>query len=69
MSERPAGKGWGATELRDEGENQTFNVNVTVTSVNGNDVKFDMVETVDKNQVASVISAKLTQQVGKSPMR
>jgi len=27
------------------------------------------VETVDKNQVASVISAKLTQQVGKSPMR
>jgi len=50
-------------------KNQTFNVNVTVTSVNGNDVKFDMVETVDKNQVASVISAKLTQQVGKSPMR
>jgi len=40
---------------------------VTVTSVNGNDVKFDMVETVDKNQVASVISAKLTQQVGKKP--
>ena len=48
-------------------KNQTFNVNVTVTSVNGNDVKFDMVETVDKNQVASVISAKLTQQVGKKP--
>jgi hypothetical protein len=48
-------------------KNQTFNVNVTVTSVNGNDVKFDMVETVDKNQVASVISDKLTQQVGKKP--
>jgi hypothetical protein len=48
-------------------KNQTFNVNVTVTSVNGSDVKFDMVETVDKNQVASVISDKLTQQVGKKP--
>ncbi|MGO9383714.1 MAG: DUF4333 domain-containing protein [Mycobacterium sp.] len=48
-------------------KNQTFNVNVTVTSVNGNDVKFDMVETVDKNQVASVISDKLTQQVGSKP--
>jgi hypothetical protein len=48
-------------------KNQVFNVNVTVTSVNGNDVKFDMVETVDKNQVASVISDKLTQQVGKKP--
>jgi hypothetical protein len=48
-------------------KDQTFNVNVTVTSVNGNDVKFDMVETVDKNQVASQISDKLTQQVGKKP--
>jgi hypothetical protein len=48
-------------------KSQVFNVNVTVTSVNGNDVKFDMVETVDKNQVASVISDKLTQQVGKKP--
>ena len=48
-------------------KNQTFNVNVTVTSVNGNDVKFDMVETVDKNQVAKLISDQLTQQVGKKP--
>ena len=48
-------------------KNQTFNVNVTVTSVNGNNVKFDMVETVDKNQVASIISDKLTQQVGSKP--
>jgi hypothetical protein len=48
-------------------KNQTFNVNVTVTSVNGSDVKFDMVETVDKEQVASVISDKLTRQVGKKP--
>ena len=48
-------------------KNQTYNVNVTVTSVNGSDVKFDMVETVDKDQVASVISGKLTQQVGRKP--
>jgi hypothetical protein len=48
-------------------KNQTFNVNVTVTSVNGNDVKFDMVETVDKDQVASILSHKLTQQVGRKP--
>jgi hypothetical protein len=46
---------------------QTRNVNVTVTSVNGNDVKFDMVETLDKNRVASVISDKLTQQMGTKP--
>src|ERR1700739_1557279 len=48
-------------------KNQPFNVNVTVTSVNGSDVKFDMVETVDKNQVASVISNRLIQQVGRRP--
>ena len=48
-------------------KNQTFNVNVTVTSVEGSNVKFDMVETVDKNQVATVISDKLTQQVGRKP--
>jgi hypothetical protein len=48
-------------------KNQTFNVNVTVTSVNGSDVKFDMVETVDKNQVAGIISDKLTQQLGRKP--
>ncbi len=48
-------------------KNKTFNVNVTVTSVEGDNVKFDMVETVDKNQVASIISDKLTQQVGQRP--
>ncbi len=48
-------------------KDQTFNVNVTVTSVNGSDVKFDMVETVDKNQVARTISDRLTQQVGVRP--
>lgn len=46
---------------------RTFNVNVTVTSVNGNDVKFDMVETVDKNEVAGILSKRLTQQVGRKP--
>lgn len=46
---------------------QTYNVNVTVTSVNGSDVKFDMVETVDKNQVAKTISDKLTPQLGSKP--
>lgn len=45
----------------------TYNVNVTVTSVNGSDVKFDMVETVDKNQVATAISDNITQQVGTKP--
>jgi serine/threonine protein kinase len=48
-------------------KNMTFNVNVTVTSVNGSHVKFDMVETVNKNQVASVISDKLAQKVGRPP--
>jgi predicted thioesterase len=45
----------------------TYNVNVTVTSVNGSNVLFDMVETVDKNQVAATISDKLTEQVGRKP--
>ena len=45
----------------------TYNVNVTVTSVNGTDVKFDMAETVDKNQVASAINDNVTQQVGTKP--
>jgi uncharacterized protein DUF4333 len=45
----------------------TYNVNVAVTSINGSDVKFDMVETVDKNLVATEISEKLTQQVGRKP--
>ena len=42
-------------------------VNVTVTSVNGSSVNFDIVETVDKNVVASQISSQLTQQVGHAP--
>jgi hypothetical protein len=46
---------------------QPFNVNVTVTSVNGSDVKFDMVETVGKDEVASAIRRQVTQQVGQQP--
>jgi Domain of unknown function (DUF4333) len=45
----------------------TYNVNVTVTSVDGGHVKFDMVETVGKDQVASIISSKLAAQVGSKP--
>jgi hypothetical protein len=46
---------------------QPYGVNVTVTSVEGDHAKFDMVETVDKNQVAGQISDQLTQQVGHKP--
>jgi hypothetical protein len=46
---------------------QTFNVNVTVSSVKGDQANFDMVETVDKNQVASQISDQLAEQVGRKP--
>lgn len=48
-------------------KDSTYNVNVTVTSVEGKDVKFDMVETVDKDQVAKIISNKLLEQVGQRP--
>jgi hypothetical protein len=48
-------------------KDQTYTVNVTVTNVNGDDVKFDLAETVDKNQVANVISYELTQQLGRKP--
>jgi phenylpyruvate tautomerase PptA (4-oxalocrotonate tautomerase family) len=46
---------------------QPFNVNVTVTSVDGDQAKFDMVETVDKADVASQISDQLAKQVGHAP--
>jgi hypothetical protein len=45
----------------------TYNVNVIVTNVNGSDVEFDAVETVDKKLVASLVSDRLTQQVGTRP--
>jgi hypothetical protein len=46
---------------------QPFNVNVTVSSINGDQVNFDMVETVDKAEVASQLSDQLAQQVGHKP--
>jgi len=48
-------------------KDQSYGVNVTVTSVNGNDVKFDMVEMVDKGKVAEQISAKMTDAAGNKP--
>jgi predicted thioesterase len=42
-------------------------VNVTVTSVNGSSVDFDIVETVDKDAVADQINSQLTEQVGHPP--
>jgi hypothetical protein len=46
---------------------QDYNVNVTATSVKGDNVEFDMVETVDKNLVASKLSDQLTEKVGRKP--
>lgn len=46
---------------------QTSTVNVTVSSINGNQANFDMVNTIDKNQVASQISDQLAQQFGSKP--
>ncbi|GAS95590.1 uncharacterized protein RMCC_2556 [Mycolicibacterium canariasense] len=44
-----------------------YGVNVTVTSVDGKTVNFDIVQTVDKNAVAEQISQQLSQQVGRAP--
>nr|WP_243841634.1 DUF4333 domain-containing protein [Mycobacterium sp. DL592] len=48
-------------------DGKTSTVNVTVTSVDGNQAQFDMVNTVDKDQVANSISDQLTQQFGVKP--
>jgi Domain of unknown function (DUF4333) len=52
-------------QMTDNG--QTYGVNVTVTSVDGNKVNFDIVETVNKDDVAKQISDQLTQQFGRTP--
>ena len=49
------------------GKSQSYNVNVTVTSVNGTNVKYDMVETFDKDKVAGVISNKVAPALGATP--
>lgn len=48
-------------------KDRDYNVNVTVTSIEGSKVNFDMVETIDKNQVASILKRNLTEQVGRAP--
>ena len=44
-------------------KSQKFNVNVTVTAITGDKANFDMVETVDKDEVAKDISDRLAQQI------
>ena len=46
---------------------KTNTVNVTVSSVKGDQVKFDMVQTIDKAQVASQINDELARQFGSRP--
>jgi hypothetical protein len=48
-------------------KDHTYGVNVTVTSIEGDTAKFDMVLTVDKKVVAQEISDQLEQQNGKKP--
>jgi hypothetical protein len=48
-------------------KDQTYGVNVTVTSIEGDTAKFDMVLTVDKKDVAQQISDQVEQQNGKRP--
>lgn len=43
---------------------QTYVVNVTVTSVDGDTANFDIVETLDKDEVAKKISDQLSEQFG-----
>jgi len=48
-------------------DGQPYGVNVTVTSVDGDRVNFDIVETVSKDDVAKQISDQLAQQFGRTP--
>ena len=45
-------------------DRQNDGVNVTVSSVNGGTVNFDIVETVSKDDIAGEISTQLNQQFG-----
>ena len=49
------------------GSKKPYNVNVTVTSIDGKTVNFDIVQTVGKEAVAEQISQQLTKQVGRAP--
>ena len=46
---------------------KTRTVNVTVTSIDGDNVKFDMVKIYNKDEVAGDIKDQLTQQLGTKP--
>ena len=48
-------------------KDQTYGVNVIVTSIEGDTAKFDMVLTVDKKEVAQEISDQLEAHNGKKP--
>jgi hypothetical protein len=48
-------------------DGQAYGVNVTVTSVDGDKVNYDIVETVNKDDVAKSISDQLIQQFGRTP--
>jgi Domain of unknown function (DUF4333) len=48
-------------------DGQPYGVNVTVTSVDGDRVNFDIVETVNKDDVAKQISDQSEQQFGRRP--
>jgi hypothetical protein len=52
-------------QMTDDGQN--YGVNVTVTSVDGAKVNFDIVETVDKDAVAKSIADQLESQFGRRP--
>jgi hypothetical protein len=52
-------------QMTDNG--QTYGVDVTVTSVDGDNVNFDIVETVNKDDVANQISDQLAEQFGRRP--
>jgi Domain of unknown function (DUF4333) len=48
-------------------KDQTYGVNVTVTSVEGDQAKFDMVKVYDKNHLATLLTDDLTQKLGHKP--
>jgi hypothetical protein len=48
-------------------DGQPYGVNVTLTSVDGDRANFDIVETVNKDDVAKQLSDQLAQQFGRRP--
>jgi len=48
-------------------DGQTYEVDVTLTSIEGDTAKFDMVKVYDKNQIANQIGEQLGEQLGHKP--